>query len=134
MHSGTNRRTGAPGRPKLRATGLLGTRMGGRTERGVDGDHVEVLTGGGGRRRRPDFEEDGSGQPWGPARASCGGGVLALLRPREDATEVRLDVLELMVAMASSGSRRARRIGRRRRTGRRRDSMTGGGASRVWRA
>jgi hypothetical protein len=111
MHSGTSRRTGAPGRPKLRATGLLGTRMGGRTERGVDGDHVEVLTGGGGRRRRPDFEEDGSSQPWGPARASCDGGVLALLRPREDATEVRLDVLELMVATASSGSRRARRIG-----------------------
>jgi hypothetical protein len=104
--------------------------MGGRTERGVDGDHVEVLTGGGGRRRRPDFEEDANGRPWGPARASCGGGVPAILRPQEDAPEVRLDVLELMVAPASSGSRRARRIGRlndRRRC----DSMTGGGASRA---
>jgi hypothetical protein len=108
-------------------------RMGGRMERGVDGDHVEVLTGGGGRRRRPDFEEDCSSRPWGPARASCGGSVLVLLRPREDATEVRLDILELMVASTSSGSRRARRIGRRRRTGRRCDSMAGGGASRAWR-
>jgi hypothetical protein len=54
------------------------------------------------------------------------GGAPALLRSRDKAEEARHDVLELSVATACFGRRRARRIedgGRRRR-----DSMAGGGA------
>jgi hypothetical protein len=52
--------------------------------------------------------------PWAAAALSpCSGYAPALLRSREKAEEVRLDVPELSATSACSGRRRARRIGRR---------------------
>jgi hypothetical protein len=42
-----------------------------KTQRGDRGDRINVLTNSGDGRRWPDFEEDGSGRPWGPARSPC---------------------------------------------------------------
>jgi xanthine/CO dehydrogenase XdhC/CoxF family maturation factor len=80
----------------------------GAGRRGWTRDLRRVLTDGGDEAERPDFEEDGGGRPWWLARSPCGGGIPVLLRPREDATKVRLDVLELTVAPASSGRLQAR--------------------------
>jgi hypothetical protein len=48
--------------------------MGGRTERGVDGDHVEVLTGGGDGGRRPESEVNGGGELGHKGRRRSNGG------------------------------------------------------------
>jgi hypothetical protein len=48
--------------------------------KGDERDRVGRLTGGGGRRRRPDFKEDGSGRPWWPALFLQGGGAPASYR------------------------------------------------------
>jgi hypothetical protein len=77
--------------------------------RGWARDLRRVLTDEGDEVERPDFEGDGGGPPWWPARSPCGGGVPALGWRRGAARKVWPAILELMAATACSGGYLVRR-------------------------
>jgi xanthine/CO dehydrogenase XdhC/CoxF family maturation factor len=70
-----------------------------------------VLTDGEDEAERPDFEEDGGGPPWWPARSPCGGDVPVLGWRQGAAQKVWLAVLERTAATACSGGHLVRRDG-----------------------
>jgi hypothetical protein len=83
-----------------------------KTERGDWGDCRDVLTNGGDGRMWSDFEEDGGGRPWWPARSPCNSADSVDLRRRYWVTGAQLGIVQLLVMTASPGnaaSCRARR-------------------------